>query len=209
MAWSDVFGANTAQARSQRILELSPYNAAASRAQIGAMATAGARGGGGNAALAARQGINAGTRAAGTIMGQKAQMASQLMQRDIARERAAVEAEQGRQRSMFGNLLGGASQLAGMLAPGLGSIGGAAGGVLGQAVGGNGGGLGAVFGGGGAPAAPATTPSVGGGMMRQGAIGENTMGRTLGMVDAALGGAPPAPGGLTPEEAERRRRLGY
>jgi hypothetical protein len=193
MAWSDVFGANTAQARSQRILELSPYNAAASRAQIGAMATAGARGGGGNAALAARQGINAGTRAAGTIMGQKAQMASQLMQ-----------------RSMFGNLLGGASQLAGMLAPGLGSIGGAAGGVLGQAVGGNGGGLGAVFGGGGAPAAPqATAPSVGGGMMRQGAIGENTMGRTLGMVDAALGGAPPAPGGLTPEEAERRRRLGY
>jgi hypothetical protein len=192
MAWSNVFTAMSPEAISARTLALSPYNSAANQAQGRAMGAASAFGGGGNAALAARQGVNAGTRAASAILGQRAAAEGQMIARDRERAEMEIRAEQERQRNLFGNLLTGAGQIAGMVMPALAPAAGAASALTGAGGGSPLGAVGGLLG----PVAGA----LGGQPQRalpQQMLSPATQPRTLGMVDQAL--AAPGPGATGPD----------
>jgi hypothetical protein len=203
-----------ARDRHARGLALSGYDAQARRASSAAMGRASALAGGGNAALGARQGVQAATQAAVPIMNQRAAMEGQLILRDQERLRMEQEAEANRARQMLGGLITGAGQIAGMVVPGLAPAAGAAGALV---SGGGAGGaaplagmlgpIGGMLGGAQqqqqpAPIAPPRGPVVAPqqiSMMGAGP-GAATTQRTLGMVDQAIAapgqgstGAPPGP----------------
>jgi hypothetical protein len=199
-----------ARDRHARGLALSGYTSQAQRASSAAMGRASALAGGGNAALGARQGVQAAAQAASPIMAQRAAMEGQMILRDQERLRMEREAEANRARQMLGGLITGAGQIAGMVVPGLAPAAGAAGALVGGGgtapLAGMLGPIGGMLGGAQqqqpAPVAPPRGPVVAPqqiSMMGAGP-GAATTQRTLGMVDQAIAapgqgsvGAPPGP----------------